>query len=201
MDDGSPSLIEDLPEELVELVKPELEPGERLLWASRSCVISPSINPWPSVTALVWFTGFAATSVGCLSMVTNKNPGSDGFFGVVGLLSGVIVFFFVIGFVSHFFSKQNERRKLAGQIYALTDRRAIIWIPTKNLAFAVHTYQRGMIKSDLLHRIEYPDGSGDVRLCGHPSFYHSGFQGIADVRRVEQLVRRFLIASDPGSTP
>ncbi len=34
MDDWSPPEPDDLPEELIHLVKPELQPGERLLWAS-----------------------------------------------------------------------------------------------------------------------------------------------------------------------
>ena len=66
MDDRSPAELDDLPEDLLHLVKPELQPGERLLWASRAGVGSAR-NPglaWPPKAAVVWFLGFLATSIG-----------------------------------------------------------------------------------------------------------------------------------------
>jgi hypothetical protein len=199
MADQSPPEPDDLPEELIHLVKPELQPGERLLWASRAGAGSPSPGYRPSWAALTWFFGFAAVSVGCIvalpPMVNGNRDGAGAALAVIALVSGVIALFFIVGFLSTFFSRRSERRKLEGQVYALTDRRAIIWVPAERSAVSVHTFQRGTIKGEDLHRIQYPDGSGDVTF----RFAYqqpSGFIGIAEVRRVEELVRRFLVV--PG---
>ena len=113
----------------------------------------------------------------------------------------MIAFFFPIFFVGNFFTKGNERRKLAGQVYALTDRRAVIWVPAERSAVAVHTFQRGAIDGKALHRVQYPDGSGDVLFQGHYYAGVAGFLGIAEVRRVEELVRRFLVDPNRKADP
>jgi hypothetical protein len=196
MDDRSPPEPVDLPEDLIHLVKPELQPGERLLWASHAGAGSPSTVSAPSWAPWIWFLGFASVSLGCLVAVPiathRAREGPDAVLAILGLLSGVIAFFFVIGFLGNFFSRRAERRKLKGQVYALTDRRGVIWMPEARSAVSVHTFQRGTIKGTDLHRVQYPDGSGDVLFrVSHQQ--PSGFLGIADVRRVEELVRRFLV--------
>ena len=69
MDEWSPPEPDALPDELLHLVKPELQPGERLLWASRAGVGSTIIRRiWPSSwPASIWFLGFA--TVGLTSLV------------------------------------------------------------------------------------------------------------------------------------
>jgi hypothetical protein len=205
MDDRSPPEPDDLPEELIHLVKPELQPGERLLWASRAGVGSPSNAYRPTWGALTWFFGFAAVSIGCIvalpPMVNNNRDGPGAALAVIALVSGVVAFFFIVGFVGGFFSKRARRRKLEGQVYALTDRRAVIWEPLARSAVSVHTYQRGTIKGEALRRIQYPDGSGDVLLQGHDFEGAPGFFGVTDVRRVEELVRRFLVDPNRKADP
>jgi hypothetical protein len=128
------------------------------------------------------------------------NPGREGIGGplfVFGLISGIIAFFFVIGFLHGIFSRRVERWKIVGQVYALTDRRAVIWVPQAKSAISVNTFQRGTIRGTDLRRVQYPDGSGDVSFRNYPE--PTGFLGIAEVRRVEELVRRFLVV--PGQGP
>ena len=199
MDDQALPEADDISEDLTHLIKPELQPGERLLWASRAG-LGPGSNPastWPSKPALIWFFGFLTASIGCFAaipMVANRRPdGPEAGLAVLGIFAGIIAFFFAVFFVGNFFSKQKEREKLAGQVYALTDRRAVIWVPAERSAVAVHTFQRGTLKGEQLHRVEYPDGSGDVLFHGGYFGGASGFIGIAEVRRVEELVRRFLV--------
>jgi hypothetical protein len=203
MDDLSPPEPVDLPEDLIHLVKPELQPGERLLWASRAG--APSMEVWPSKVAWIWFFGLASVAVSCLASMpagANRLEGPGSGLAVVGLFAGLIAFIMLIYFAGNFSSKRSERSKLAGQFYALTDRRAVIWMPTgRSAAVSVHTYQRGTIKGEALHRVQYPDGSGDVLFQGSYFGNPSGFFGIADVRRVEELVRRFLVDPNRKADP
>lgn len=54
-----------------------------------------------------------------------------------------------------------ERRRIRGELYALTDRRAIIWRPPpRSGAVEVFSLPRGTLKG--VPSREYPDGSGDV---------------------------------------
>ncbi len=203
MDDRSPFELDALPEELLHLVKPELQPGERLLWASSAGTAANLGSPWPSKIPLTWFFGLLTASVVGLSAVPlgagrGQDP-SEGGFLVIGTVAGTIAFFFAVFFVGNFFSKTKDRARLAGQVYALTDRRAMIWVPGGRSAVAVYTFQQGTIGGNELHRVQYPDGSGDVLFQGHYFGGPCGFIGVADVRRVEELVRRFLVV--PGREP
>ena len=84
------------------------------------------------------------------------------------------------------------------KVYTLTDRRAIIQIQdSRTQAVTVHSYHRGTIKS-------HPSDSNTptVRATStsswKPTSSPAGFKDVADVRRVEELIRRFLIV--PGTT-
>jgi hypothetical protein len=205
MDDGSPPYFDTLPEELIELVKPELEPGERLLWASRpgSRALKKETGNFSAEIA-VWAVGLVILGVACL--VGNKFASDDRYPGVsallltVAVISGVASFLIILGWLSNAFSA-SERATLANQVYALTDQRAIIkTTDAKSQAVTIHSFHRGTIKPEHLHRIQYPDGSGDVNF---QEAYRTppGFLDVAEVRRVEGLIRRFLIASEARSTP
>jgi len=97
--------------------------------------------------------------------------------------------------------RRTEIARTGGTLYALTDRRAIIWVPEdRRGTVAVHSFRPGQVGR--VHRIERPDGSGDVifalsRDVGYP-FTPEGFKGIAGVRRVEEQVRRTLVP-EPAS--
>ena len=191
-------------DELPLLVKPELQPGERLLWAARAQrklpgeaikVIGPSIFTFTSLALcfLAFYASFGPTrpqllsiepvllSIGAITMFT-------------GLISGVLTVYCVA-------DQWLTRGRFVAKLYALTDRRAIIWIPQKpSNAIEVHSFARGTIKD--IHRLEYPDGSGSVRFGPILDGYHNspmGFEGVADVRFVEDLSRRTLIDPGPSS--
>jgi hypothetical protein len=116
--------------------------------------------------------------------------------GIISALIGIISAIIAIGTLIERWSSGNVSRP---RVYALTDLRAITWTPWPNSpAVEIRTVARGSITS--LHRLEYPDGSGDVMFSAPTESGRSGasgFERIADVRRIEDLVRRTLV--DTGS--
>ncbi len=197
------STPEALPEELLGLVKPELQPGERLLWAATALPRPPSVIRSP-VRASIFTAISFSTSAGAFYLIFG--PTRPKFLSVEGLLCGLGVIAFVSGLFSAFIvacaalDKWSPSGRLALNTYALTDRRAIIWVPQSSLnAVEVHAFARGSFKT--IHRLEYPDGSGSVRFAYPTEEFPqgpTGFEGVSDVRRVEELARRTLI--DPGPT-
>jgi hypothetical protein len=199
IDDRSSS--DDLPEDLQQLVKPELQPGESLLWASMGRERPPGFIPAP-----VRSSAFAVLSLGTSAGAAYLmfGPLRLRFERVDGLVTGIGLIAFVAGLISAFVAfctlldKWWPRGRIPGKVYALTDRRAIIWVPIRgSQAVEVHTYTRGSVRS--IHRLEYPDGSGSVRFDYPTDEFQrgpSGFEEIADVRRVEVLARGTLIEPD-----
>jgi hypothetical protein len=169
MDEWSPHEPDPLPEELIQLVKPELQPGERLLWAASALAgFGPYRQQLLSIEPFL-------LSFGVIAMI-------------VGLISGVVTIYASA-------DRWWEHGQHVSNTYALTNRRAIIWIPQKgSKAVEVHSFARGSIKG--IHRLEYPDGSGSVRFNYPTEDYYgpaTGFDSVADVRFVEDLTRRTLV--------
>ena len=193
-------------EDLLPLVKPDLQPGERLLWAARAGLAARSASDEGSGSAWVWAAGFATIGLACLLAFPRlvRPAGGDGFDSwlfIIGVVALIVGFLIVVGIVGSKIDARSQRNATDGQVYALTDRRAIIYVPdAKSGAVTVHAIPRGTIKVNKVHRVQYPDGSGDVVLRGGSSTL-SGFRGVEDVRRVEELVRRFLVAPTPDSSP
>lgn len=194
----------DASDELRESIKPELEPGERLLWASRPGPRALKKSQGGYLGIVVWAIGMLILCVICLTGGLFGGRRFETLSGILlffGVCCGVVSFLIVIGILSTLASGRPIRSSLTNQVYAISDQR-VIWKTTdpKTQAVTINSFHRGTIKPEHLHRIQYPDGSGDVLF--HESFHQpTGFLDVADVRRVEGLIRRFLIASDPGSTP
>lgn len=208
---SSASRANEIDEGLLELVKPELEPDERLLWAARANPRS-NRNLNPHQLAFLWAAAFGILSVVFLT----------DFFGVfgtriqpvvelvasVGALSGVTAFVIIIINILAWFINRNEPARWADQRYALTDRRAILWRRNPKSG-GDEVFQLTPDKIRDIHRVEFPDGRGDVvfRLIGahleYPNSYQgvaypTSFQGVADVRLVEGMARRVLLRRHPG---
>ncbi len=183
-------------------LKEELEPGERLLWAGRSQPI-----PEPISTAYFWWSGIALILfvLGVLACFRgrhgrwfdNNSPSLLGIF-----LIGIACFIVMVS-IATWFGRQRENRRKANFLYAVTDRRAIVWAPEpRGDAVRIRTIERGQIQS--LERVQRKDGSGDlffstathavpVEDFGWNPF---AFTHIHDVRRVEQIVRNNLISTE-----
>jgi hypothetical protein len=66
----------------------------------------------------------------------------------------------------------------------------------------VYNIARGKLTG--LVRIERPDGTGDLEFSmGEQSYdfrwYPFGFRGVAEVRRVDQIIRNHLLRDDGGA--
>lgn len=186
-----------LPEEWASRIKPELVPGERLIWAGQA---KPPRGISGHSFATIYCVGFAAVAAfGIAALFGVFGPRFrtiETTLATVGVGSGIISFMIAIGLVASLFDKRAERKLLRGTLYALTDARAISWSPT-GAGLTVNSIRRGSLKG--IHRLEYADGSGSVIFDTPPAAPGGaapGFHEIPDVRRVEALVRLHLIGDD-----
>ncbi len=204
------SIDHDLTDDVRARIKSELEPGERLLWAARPIAREESLSRgflvWSLIAAVLAIIG--GVSLGWAFLSTDRS--GEGFLSL-GLFLGAFDILVIFTLVSVRRQKRSGSITRSRMIYALTDRRAILWSPepAPNLgAFKVVTIPRGGFSA--VHRIEFDDGSGDIvfreRVMGmdYEVFPPLGFFGVAEVRRVEEQIRRTLIVQDaklPGPFP
>lgn len=198
----------ELPPDLAAWVKAELEPGERLLWAGQA--IRPLTKPWSSAgqgpdvpSALIWMlglwtlaavAGFAAR--GRFGWLSDK---AEAYVIMASLtlatMGAMLAASLAVNVVRSGFGAILRRGAKSFSIYALTDRRAVVWVPQSRGAFQViHQPARSL---GGVHRIELPDGTGDVIFQSRQDFWFpDGLKGISNVRRVEGLVRSVLVDPD-----
>jgi hypothetical protein len=179
-----------LSSELAARVAAELAPDEKLLWVGQprpGLVMRPAyfLVPFGGV-----FAAFALIWVVVAMIVTN------------GLMAPCGLPFLAVG-VWLMFSPVWLGRQARRTLYALTDRRAIIWEPGWFGAFTVRNYTAAGLGR--MSRTERADGSGDlvfeeittVTTSGNTGTRYNtvrrGFLGIDNVREVEDQVRRTLL--------
>ncbi len=188
---------------MLQFVKAELEPDERLLWASVSKPRDLSKQPKgirPFVVAIgllgSGFFLFYAT-LGPFRPWLLKQEEILTLGGVILVIAGIIAL--VVAFYA-WMSDSVERDSVPKMTYALSDRRAMTWSRVKgSQAVEIFTFLAGSLRQ--VHRREYPDGSRDVYFDEGPIDFdkdlcdpgQSGFYGIDNVRRVEDLIRKTLV--------
>jgi hypothetical protein len=205
---GPVAISDDLGDDLRSRIKSELDPGERLLWSGRPVTVPPRSNRGVVIAGLVAgvLLLLSVSSFALYARDPRPDPTPRGEmptlvgFGLFTFAGAAVITLILAAVLNN---RRSERVKKSGTLYALTDRRAIIWVPeTGRGAVKVYTIPRGTIRG--VHRLEYADGSGDVlfRAVGHEfqDLYLGppGFEGIADVRRVEEQVRRTLVEPGPA---
>ena len=187
-----------LPEPLRARIEAELAPGERLLWASTPDPKRPGGPKRSRASNLVWLAGWM--TIGGLAlggMLTLPERFETGFWFLILIffVSGVTSVLIATHLLAALAQMGSWQRQARIDLYALTDRRALIWAPAeRSNAVTVNQYLPGSIQSNLIERLEYPDGSGNLTL--KPGAYNSGkdgFFGVAHVRQVEVLVRQILV--------
>lgn len=187
----------------------ELEPGERVVWAGRPLVrllTGPSIGivlfaiPWTAfavfwISAAAWGTWFGGGS---------GQPVASGPF-VAFPLFGVPFVLIGLGMLSTpYWSMRAARRTL----YALTERRCIVWKGKFGGSIAVTSYRADVLRS--MSRTQRRDGSGDLVFVKSITIRnrHSstdtaaqpeGFLSVANVAELERLVRLTLLEGGPGA--
>ena len=180
---------EDLSPDLARRLDAELAPGERLVWvgqprpdlATRPAYFLVPFGVVFTAFALLWTAGALCLSAGLLA------PCGLPFVAVgAGLIASPVWL----------------RRRARETLYALTDRRAVVWEPGWFGSVAVRSYSAPGLGR--MSRHERADGSGDlvfeefttVSHTGdgpHTSTTRRGFLAIDDVHAVEDLVRRTLL--------
>ena len=170
-----------MPNHLLRRITPEIEPGERLIWASygdglsykqwskmrRQYLQATSLLSLASVCCFLVYQlpwGWQGTKVVVLVGLTASAWG-----GVLllvmfsGVLMGLLAKVILVAFVA-IWPESNYAKKLqAVTVYALTDHRAIIWSRRGESAIMdVISYPIGSIKQT--HRVESPNGWGDVEF-------------------------------------
>ena len=190
-----------LPDEWLARIKPELAPGERLIWAGQS---NPKFEMSGRWFATIYAVGFAVLSLvgfaGLFGHLGERIHNFESGLSLMGIGCGAVAFLISLGVIANVIDKGSERRLLRNNLYALTDSRAIIWSP-EGRGVNVQSTLRGSVKG--VHRTEYADGSGTVLFnLGSPSFSatETGFHNVPDARRVEALVRLHLIGDDGTTT-
>ena len=97
----------------------------------------------------------------------------------------------------------SQRIRQANTYYAVTDRRAISWIPESKDG-SVRVRSLGPKRIQEVARVERPDGSGTLEFTlprVNPDYpvTTEAFKHIPEVRRVEQLVRNHLTTFESSS--
>jgi hypothetical protein len=192
-----------LPPELADRVRAELRPDERLVWAGQPRPDLMARGAWFLVPfggcfalfALIWIGISAGIGFGFQGF--GQGAGAfGGLFGLCGLPFLLIGIFFL-------FSPVWLRKQARRTVYALTDRRAVVWAAGWFGTQTVYSYGPGSLQRML--RTERADGAGDLvfeEFVTYGTDSHGartattnrrGFLAVDRVRELEDLVRRTLL--------
>ena len=196
-----------LPPDVHRRVQDELQPGERLVWAEQPNPRAYARGAWAISVFGVVFTGFAVLWIsvaGGMLWFGHRSPLDEG--GFMSLLACLPLWgvpFLVIG-LGMICAPIWMRRAAGRTVYALTDRRAIVW-RAKALRGEIEVRSFQPAELGELTRVERTDGTGDLVFreivsTGYDSDgdrrttrTRLGFIGIERVRDVEDLLRKTLM--------
>lgn len=187
----------------------ELLPGERLIWAGQ-----------PRIPFLVWsalpvslfgllFGGFALFWITGAYSVTRSGAADLGHgFGIVAFLFPLFGLPFLLVGLGLVASPYLAKIRLKKTFYGLTDQRALLLLPSGLNGMESRNY--ALAGLDQVIRTERSDGSGDLVFAEETSTYRRkgrqrtrttrhGFMGIAEVRKVEELIRIRRAALGPAA--
>ncbi len=185
-----------LPPAVAALAKAELNAGERVRWSDQPI---PALYARRSLALALFGIPFTAFSVFWMAAASGfKAPelsrGGFSFFPLFGLP------FLLVG-ASLLLSPLWMRLAARRTAYVLTDRRAIVFSAKLLGATSVRSFEPSSLKD--LERIQRTDGSGDLVFeriqqrdsDGNTRTTDVGFLAIADVKKVETLVKQLVDAA------
>ena len=185
------------------MVEAELEPGERLLWWARPLAGRLAIKTLPIILFGIPWTAFALFWMWGASGF-GHTPKSDD--------AGPFRFFFLFGLpfvligLGMLSAPYWAWRKGQRTVYAVTDRRAIIFAASLWGSSNIRSFAPAALAD--LERKQRPDGSGDIIFCREVSPINTnnrtrqteiGFVGVANVKQVETLLKA--LAQDAAPAP
>jgi hypothetical protein len=176
----------EVPPDLADRVAGELSPDERLVWIGQPRLDLAVRPAYFLVPFGVFFTGFALVWIVVATLIT---------FGIMAPCGLPFVAVGVGLIVSPLWLRAIARKT----VYALSDRRAIIWQPSWFGRVTVQSFTAAGLGQ--MSRTERQDGTGDLVFQVYTTGFgedaqtvRRGFMGIDRVRDVEQLVRNTLQA-------
>lgn len=168
--------------EVQDLVKQQLAPGERVLWAGQ-----PVPGRLARRTLPIVFVGIACTAI-VLFLIWAANTWWRG----LALLAWIILLPFLLIGLAMLLAPLFATRKARRTIYVVSDRRAVVI----SGLFSRSVASFGPNQLRVLRLEDNPDGSGDV------AFAESGFYGIENVKQVEAMLKDIAAHADArGESP
>lgn len=190
----------DLPADLDALVRDELAPGERILYAERPLAGRSVLGAFATWLFAVPWTAFALFWMFAASGGLSGDRPSG-----VGLVFPLFGLPFVLVGLAMLAAPLKAWHAARRSLCVVTDRRALVFGGAGFRAIHVHTFSRSELAAP--QRTERPDGSGDllfvpdVRLDGGPTLRADGFRNVPDVRGAERAVRALTGADEPDPEP
>jgi hypothetical protein len=186
-----------LPEPLAQRLHAELQPGETLLWTGRPIPAAAARGIWifSLVGGVMMIPALIMAAVmGLIVLIVALLAKSLCVVLFLLPLFAMLCLMIVLLLALPLYVQRQARHT----VYALTDRRAIVWQKGFG-AMRVRSFNRDQLAA--LQRTERPDGTGDLIFeqtlyHGHHGHHHTqsvGFTSIARVRDVEELIRATLL--------
>ena len=171
----------------------ELRSGERMIWSAQPIPKSFQRGSWGLVLFGIPWTAFSIFWVGAASFGTWKV--GNGWFSLFPLF-GLPFVLIGIGMLT---SPYWMRKKATRTLYAITDQRAIVLSQGFRGRMTIQSFAPTELQST--SREENNDGSGDIIFTtrtwrdsdGDRRTQRTGFTGVPDVKRVEELIRELAL--------
>lgn len=194
-----------LPLETEEMLRSELNSGEKLLWTGQPLANRAGQGSLPLVLFGIPWTAFSVFWVVMAFGITRHAPSHPepfpiNLFPLFFPLFGLPFVLIGVGMLS---SPYWMRRRAQKIVYAITDKRALILSPTWRNGISVRSIPPEHLTDRT--RAQNPDGSGSLVFThltttrstgqGGTTTVTVGFDNIADVRDVDALIERTYRAS------
>ncbi len=176
-------------------VRAELSSDERLIWTGRP--VRPQVGSGCLVLGAILALVPGGVGLTCLGIAMEQRnaPGADAGYWEMGI-AGVVVGLLFFGLSA--LAVRSSRKNAEQTCYAVTDRRAIVWVPEMG-GLAVRSYYPKDLGS--MYRKETADGTGSVifqdltvsNQKGVGGMQERGFLRIDQVRKIEELIRATLL--------
>lgn len=184
------------------MARSDLEKGEKLIWIGQPRPGRMMLGTIPLVLFAIPWTAFSVFWIGMTLTFAvgigeqGKGAGAFRWFGLLFPLFGVPFLLIGVGMLS---APWWVWRRAKRTCYAVTDRRAVTWVPGVSRGMTVRSFRPAELGR--IVRSERSDGSGDLVFeergyrgsRGHRRTTRCGFFAIPNVRDVEQLIQETLL--------